>query len=196
MADIAMEMKNYLSETLQDNFCLKIASVIQATEMHTRVREGFLQRWDQQEKSRFDTWFGTTDDLAKFRIQTCLQKICKILKGLKCDDFLPLTPEIAKTLGCSADKNTSGVVAAVCQIPGVHKIMLSHAFFELRPISFTFDSQVATLIHEIAHFPEVLGTRGLGETYSFSKARLLARHSPIDALNNSDNIAAYVLFQE
>ena len=44
--------------------------------------------------------------------------------------------------------------------------------------------------------PEVLNTRGIGETYNFHWARLLARSSPYEALNNSDNVAGYVMVAE
>jgi hypothetical protein len=74
--------------------------------------------------------------------------------------------------------------------------MLSHSFFELRKTSSMMDSRVSTLIHELAHLPGVLGTRNVDETYHFYRALMLAKHSPQEALNNSDNIAGYVMDAE
>jgi hypothetical protein len=196
MTEIANEMRNYLSESIQEKFCADISNIIGIARMHAGIRLGALERWDRQEQDRFFQWFGTRDSSDNFRIKMGLAAMRRILDGLQCHDFLPLTSEVAKTLGCQISENNSGVVAAVCQVPGVHKIMLSHEFFDLRPLSYTFDSQVSTLIHEVAHFQESFGTTNIGETYSFSKARMLAQFSSADALRNSDNIAAYILVEE
>jgi hypothetical protein len=123
-------------------------------------------------------------------------KMRAVLNALDCEDFVPRTSEMGRKLGCIVDEDDEFAVAAVCQAPGTYKIMLSHAFFRLRQVSFSVDSQVSTLIHELAHLPDVLNTRGVGETYFFHSALALARSAPQQALSNSDNVAGYVMVAE
>ncbi|MDM0035942.1 M35 family metallo-endopeptidase, partial [Variovorax sp. J22P271] len=137
-----------------------------------------------------------THGLGPFRIEQGLWRMKGVLSVLKCGDFLPRTASVAETLGCVVDESDSGVVAAVCQVPGLHKIMISRAFLGLRKSSSSMDSRVSTLIHELAHMPDVLHTKGPGEVYFFHRALMLARVSPQDALRNSDNVAGYVMDAE
>lgn len=196
MSELAPEMKAYLSSEEQGGFCARIAASIDLARRQVFVRQMAIFAWSNQEQVRFKKWFGTTDDMAAARIQQGLICMKSILEKLRCDDFLPRTAEMGQQLGCIVDEEDGSAVAAVCQSPGSYKIMLSHAFLRLRQYSAAMDSQVSTLIHELAHMPDVLNTRGEGEIYHFHRALALAKSAPERALYNSDNVAGYVMADE
>lgn len=193
MAALAIEMEQYLGPEQAKSFCREIARKLGLATAMVAFRVGDLRRWSQPDQKQFMEWFGTTSVTARDRILRGLEQLLAYAATLDCSSFLPHSKETIERFGCSMPADSAGVVAAVCPIPGVRKIFLAKGFFELRETSMNFDSQVSTLIHELAHLPEVFGTRGPGEVYFFSKARRLALSSPDDALNNSDNIAGYVV---
>ncbi len=196
MAGMAKEMQNYLSAEEQKDFCEKISEVIRVAYMYVSIRHAAINIWDRREMERFKKWFGVDDGIGVTRIKLGLWSMKNMLEKLSCSDFLPRTTEVGKSLGCEVDENKPNVMAAVCPEPGQHKIMVSHGFLKLRQAGGSISTQVSTLIHELAHMPDVLGTRGAGEEYSFYKARSLAIMSPDDALRNSDNVAGYVLLEK
>ncbi len=196
MAGMTEEMQEYLSAEEQKDFCENISRIIRLAYMHVSIRHAGINIWDRAEKERFKKWFGVDDGIGVARIKLGLWSMKNVLEKLSCSDFLPWTTEIGKALGCPVNENKPYVVAAVCPEPGQHKIMLSHGFLKLQQTGWNSSTQVAVLIHELAHMPDVLGTRGEGERYGFFGAQSLARDTPADALRNSDNVAGYVLLEK
>lgn len=188
-------MASYLGPEIARSFCQDMARKIGLVNSLVSIRLGDLQRWSAADQRRFKDWFGTTKVTDKDHVTRGLQRLLACASSLQCNSFLPHTPKTMEQFGCNMPANKPGVVAAVCPLPGVRIIFLERSFFQLREFSFDLDSQISTLIHEIAHLPEVFGTPGMNEVYSFSKARSLALHSADAALNNSDNIAAFVVTQ-
>ncbi|SCU76746.1 conserved hypothetical protein [Cupriavidus necator] len=97
-------------------------------------------------------------------------------------------------VGCTSNANKKvGVVAEVCSPDTrTHTIAIHLDFCELRDFSYSQDSQVSTLIHEVSHFADTFGARDV--VYNMSECLKLAKSQPELALQNADSIAGYVFY--
>jgi len=193
MSAIDPRLEAYLTPAQAVKFCEEMVETIRLSLSAVNIRFLDFRRWGLPEKNRFEKWFGIDGPTARTRIEHGLGSMKMILESLGCENFLPLTDKIADELGCKGTKVEPLAVAAVCPIVGPVRIMLGKGYFSLDNTRPSGPTRPLVLLHELAHLPQVLSTRGVGETYTLFLAKMLAKTNPEEALRNSDNVAGYIL---
>lgn len=164
---------------------------------YVQQRKAELIRWDGVAKARVQKWFGSTDEVLKLYLLNGLNSMLRVLGELSPDNFIDHTIENAELTGCLREANLT-TNAAACAVDTVrHRIMINPNFFILPKYSYSFgskifdgkDSQLMTLIHEVSHFNDVLGT---GDPF-YGVINALAHASSPAARTNADSITAYIL---
>ncbi|WP_420991926.1 M35 family metallo-endopeptidase [Cupriavidus sp. 30B13] len=158
-----------------------------------RVRQ--LARWNASDQEWFQTWFGTTDQRARFAISSGLGRMRHALASLGPANFIRYSYEAMRTVGCVSRPENPGTVAEVCAPDtATHTIAIRLDFCTLRHRHPQFDSQLLTLVHEVSHFDDVFGSRD--PWYSTLTAKKMASAKDPRTLTNADNIAGYVVCSE
>lgn len=176
----------------------------------TRLRLAELGRWDRLAKERILEWFGDPglvqrtahlDDMRTY-LNTGLQSLEKVLRGLEPQNFVRWSPTAHKHLGCvNPEPDRQGVAAQVCK-PDIktRTIAIAFAFCGLRKTNRIFgtdssgkgDSQLLTLIHEVTHFEDVFNSTDDWNHPRVAKDMLASGRFDI-ARVNADNLAGYIL---
>ncbi|WP_175855331.1 M35 family metallo-endopeptidase [Burkholderia cepacia] len=152
-----------------------------------------LQRWSNTDKARVLQWFGRTDERTRITPLTGLTAIVRVLKALTGYNFTRWDSERFKHIGCVPNSNKSGVAASVCSPDTVtHTIAIHPDFCTMRDFSWEKDSIVSTLIHEVSHFDDTMGTRD--HKYFMEECLAFGAENPNQAINNADSIAGYVIY--
>jgi peptidyl-Lys metalloendopeptidase len=153
-----------------------------------------LSRWSNADKARVETWFGNSDNTTRMRLQSGLNAIAHVLRGLRADNFVRWNPTHSTYVGCTPNtQNTIGAVAEVCAPDtATHTIAIRENFCEMREFSWNKDSIVSTLIHEASHFEDTMATKDW--QYFMVKCLPFGKANPEQAINNADSIAGYVIY--
>jgi exonuclease VII large subunit len=135
-----------------------------------------LKRWNKDDQKNFETWFGSKDEKARKEIQNRIDKTLELNKNYKADYFKPASPE------------KEGRFAYVNPKDPNKTIYLDKAFHNA-PMTGT-DSKAGVMTHEMSHFKTVGATED--HIYGAENSRLLAKASPMKALQNADNFQYYI----
>ncbi|MET3179537.1 UNVERIFIED_ORG: putative Zn-binding protein involved in type VI secretion [Variovorax guangxiensis] len=153
-----------------------------------------LERWDADDISRVEEWFGVADHSMREYLRKGLASCESVLKGMTCKNFIRLTPE-GKGLSCIVPKYDDETIAMVCKPDlATRTIAINIPFCDLRDLSATHDSQLSTLIHEVTHFDDTFSS--LDTIYHLSQSRAAARRDPAGMKRNADSIAGYAVWGE
>jgi len=155
-----------------------------------------LERWSRTDRERVAEWFGRDDQHIRSRLLSGLTKLQRVLQGLTPDNFVRYSEEAMALVGCTSNgQNKVGLVAAVRSPDIATRTIAIHLdFCELRDYSFTRDSQVSTLIHEVSHFVDTFGAQD--HQYYMDQSRKLARSRPDLVIENADSITGYVVYDD
>ncbi|MEK6345931.1 MAG: M35 family metallo-endopeptidase [Burkholderia sp.] len=160
---------------------------------HVEKRILELQRWSSGDKARVFQWFGAKDENTRSTLLSGLKAIVRVLKELTALNFIRWDSERYRHVGCVPNPNKSGVVASVCSPDTATQTIAIHAdFCEMREFSWDKDSVVSTLIHEVSHFDDTIGTKD--HCYFIAKCLSFGLENPGWAINNADSIAGYVIY--
>ncbi|WP_269503818.1 M35 family metallo-endopeptidase [Burkholderia sp. IMCC1007] len=152
-----------------------------------------LQRWSDVDRARVLQWFGKTDESTRTTLLTGLTAISRVLKTLTGYNFTRWDSARFKHIGCVPNPNKSGVAASVCSPDtATHTIAIHSDFCTMRDFSWEKDSMVSTLIHEVSHFDDTMGTRD--HRYFMEECLTLGAENSNQAINNADSIAGYVIY--
>ncbi|MHA7679218.1 M35 family metallo-endopeptidase [Cupriavidus sp. PET2-C1] len=154
-----------------------------------------LKRWSSADKFRVSEWFGSDDAPTRTSLTAGLGRLRGVLAMLTPDNFVRYSESAMAHVGCTSNsKKKVGVVAEVCAPDTrTHTIAIHLEFCELRDYSYTADSQVSTLIHEVSHFADTFGARDI--EYFMSECLKFAKTRPELTLQNADSIAGYVIYE-
>lgn len=153
-----------------------------------------LTRWNANDMSRVEEWFGVADQSMREYLQKGLASCESVLRGMNCKNFIRLTPE-GKGLRCIVPPYDNETVAMVCKPDlATRTIAINVPFCDLRDLSATHDSQLSTLIHEVTHFDDTFSSSD--KLYHLSQSRAAARTDPAGMKKNADSIAGYVVWGE
>ncbi|WP_426396796.1 M35 family metallo-endopeptidase [Ralstonia sp. R-29] len=155
-----------------------------------------LTGWSPATQARVAQWFGNSDSTTRDYLAAGLSRIRHVLAGLTPGNFVRYSEAAMANVGCVSDsKKKLGVVAEVCAPDtATHTIAIHLDFCELRDFSYSMDSQVSTLIHEVSHFHDTMSTGD--PVYFMRKCRELAKSKPEITLHNADSIAGYVIYED
>ncbi|GDA22633.1 hypothetical protein HmCmsJML130_01601 [Escherichia coli] len=115
--------------------------VLEAQRKKLKSARDELIRWNDNDKERFGNIFGVDDEAARNKILNAVKKEIEINEGIKYQNFEFM------------DVNVHG---RVNDGDYTHTIYLGNKFID-DPLDGR-DSQVITLIHEMSHFYDVLGS--------------------------------------
>ena len=173
-----------------DDFHIAMSVLRERAVKITQRRLHDLNVRDSASSARVKEWFGRDDELTRKNIASGLVKLIAALKTLTSANFVRYTPDFGAAQGC-APNSPSGQAAAVCQSDVKNKIIaFTRLYCDLLDISAGKDSKLSVLIHEVAHFDDVLNARY--HAYGVRKSKALAIVHPEAAIENSDNYAGYV----
>ena len=155
-----------------------------------------LRGWSPTARDRVAQWFGNSDIATRDNLAGGLSRIRQVLAGLTPSNFVRYSEAAMAQVGCvSNPKAKLGVVAEVCAPDtATHTIAIHLDFCELRDFSYSLDSQVSTLVHEVSHFNDTMSTGD--PVYFMRKCRELAKTNPEITLHNADSIAGYVIYED
>lgn len=157
------------------------------------IRLKDLQRWSAADKARVQQWFGRGDDGTRAILVNGLAEIVRVLKELTAYNFTRWDSERYTYIGCVPNPNESGVVASVCSPDtATHTIAINPDFCTMRDFSWEKDSIVSTLIHEVSHFDDTMGTKD--HRYYMNECINFGGESPDLAIHNADSVAGYVIY--
>ncbi len=96
-------------------------------------------------------------------------------------------------IGCTPKtRNNPRIAAAVCAPDTkTHTIAIAQKFCDLSPYSDSIDSQLLTLVHEVAHFEDAMAAEDLFYQLYTVKQEAAAKNP--QCIENADNVAAYVI---
>ncbi|WP_420995183.1 M35 family metallo-endopeptidase [Cupriavidus sp. 30B13] len=152
-----------------------------------------LRRWNQADRARVETWFGVSDERVRQRLLEGIHRIESILRSLTADNFVRYSDEKMKYIGCTPKTpNNPRVAAAVCAPDTeTHTIAIALKFCEMSPYSDAVDSQLLTLVHEVAHFKDAMASEDI--FYQLYVVRQEAAAKNPQCVENADSVAAYVI---
>lgn len=170
---------------------------IAVAHMDARLME--LERWNESDQDKVRIWFtNATPDIRK-RLRDGIMRIRKISLSLTKANFQRFSEEAVRRVGCvpAAGKDDEPAWASVCKPDKTFAIFIGTTFCYLseekrnyQGIIQNASSMTTVFIHEISHFPAAMDTV---DRYSGIKAaRLMAKLRNRFAIENADNIAAYV----
>ncbi|MEJ8810246.1 M35 family metallo-endopeptidase [Variovorax ureilyticus] len=158
-----------------------------------RVRD--LERWGSPEKQRVKTWFGASDGELRQYLSNGLKACIRVLEGLTGDNFVRYSESAMRNVGCTPSGNQSGagLAAEVCG-PDLktRTIGIGLEFCTLPDISFSIDSKLGTLIHEVTHFVDTFSS--VDTVYHMREALKWMPENPSKARTNVDSITGYVMY--
>lgn len=158
--------------------------------MANRLAE--LNRWSPADARWFLLWFGTTEHTARLEMAAGLARMKTVLAELTPANFIRYSADAMRVVGCVSRDHSPGAVAEVCAPDtATHTIAIRLDFCTLRSRHPRFDSQLLTLVHEVSHFADVLGSRD--HWYSTHNAKDRAGAKDARTTENADNIAGYVV---
>ena len=153
-------------------------------------REQLLITWTNSEKERVKVWFGIDDEKTRDLLLVGLAKVTAALAAMTAKNFVRYTPDFGKQLGCTPN-SPQGQVAAVCRTDTqTRTIAFTRLFCIMNDIAPERDSQISTLIHEVTHFEDILGTYDL--KYTMYESRALAKTDALKTRTNADSYAFYI----
>ena len=157
-----------------------------------------LKRWNPQDQALVKRWFGVANDATHEHLPIGLQRVRSILSSLTAANFYRFSLEAVHKTGCVPRSDGIGTVAAVCGPDGLHGIFFYPGFCLLPDEQTDFkgtplhgDSKLLTLIHEVTHFTDAMGSRDVW--YSTKLSMLRAADVNQFCIENADNIASYVV---
>ena len=134
--------------------------------MYAYNRCAELLRWDDHAKARTLNWFNSMEQEISDYLLPRIYSVIRVLRSLTPDHFEHDTSENSVDAGCLPSEGLvlDGVNAAPCAADAEkHIILINMHFFSISKRGYKFgssefngkDSQLPTLIHEVAHFNEV-----------------------------------------
>jgi len=125
-----------------------------------------VQRINEGDSSTYLVWFGTYTSSRWSTVRNGMTNIAdNSVVGYQCD-------------------NRQGVYAYVYPSDRTHQIYLCGAFWPSKEVG-DYDTKAGTLIHELSHFSDIVGTDDW--VYGTVGARNLASTDPARAVDNADN---------
>lgn len=188
----AEQTENICHNMTNKEFCTLVLGLRnQAVEL-IDVRLKDLGKWGKAEQQRVATWLGVSDEPIRQHLQSGLEGCVRVLKGLSCDNFVRYSEQLMRNVGCTPSGNKLGLAAEVCK-PDVktHTIGIAAGFCTIPRASFSIDSQLGTLIHEVTHFDDTFSS--IDTVYRMRFSLPLASR-PNEARVNADSITGYVLY--
>lgn len=166
-------------------------------DVDNRLRE--ISTWGKTDQAKMALYFGPPDSNLRSRLKDGLTRIRALLVSLSESNFERYSEESLARTGCApkAPKDNLGA-ASVCGPDGLHRIFIWPAFCRLpdelkdskgNPVD--GDSKLLTLIHEVSHFQDAMGTRDVW--YSTRNSRWKAADANRFCIENAENIAAYTV---
>lgn len=167
---------------------------------HAQNRRAELLRWDQKAKARTMKWFNSSEQEIRDFLLPKLDSVIRVLKALTPDSFEYDTQEESQKTGCLPGEGLryDGTIAATCPTDtDRHTILINMKFFDVPKRGYSYgtsqfsgkDSQLMTLIHEVTHFNDVIGSKDPYYGATNAKAHAGAPHARI----NADSYACYIL---
>ncbi len=167
------------------------------TNIDSRLAE--ISAWGRADQSKMALYFGPVSKELRSTLMEGLIRIRTILASLTDANFERYSEESLARTGCvpKAPKDNLGA-ASVCGPDGMHRIFIWPAFCRLpdqiesasgAPLD--GDSKLLTLIHEVSHFQDAMGTRDVW--YSTRNSRWKAAEANRFCIENAENVAAYTV---
>lgn len=152
-----------------------------------------LRRWNDADRARVETWFGTSEDKVRQCLLEGIPRIESILRELTADNFVRYSDEMMEYIGCTPKtRNNPRVAAAVCAPDTkTHTIAIALKFCDLSPYSHLIDSQLLTLVHEVSHFQDAMATKD--HFYQLFVVKQEAAAKNPQCIENADSVAGYVI---
>jgi type VI secretion system secreted protein VgrG len=139
-------------------------------------KKAALERWNEEDQAEFKKWFGTTDNNARDKIKSRIDKELDLNSKTTINNFKPATPDEKDCYAYVQPNDKS------------HTVYLGDDW-ENAAASGT-NSKPGTLTHEMSHFSDVGGTDD--HQYGTSGCKELAKNDPDLAQNNADSFEYYV----
>ncbi|WP_082054838.1 M35 family metallo-endopeptidase [Cupriavidus basilensis] len=162
-------------------------------------RLGEISTWGKIDQAKMALYFGPPSNELRTRLKDGLARIRALLVSLSENNFERYSEESLARTGCipKAAKDNLGA-ASVCGPDGLHRIFIWPAFCRLpdelkdsKGVPVDGDSKLLTLIHEVSHFQDAMGTRDVW--YSTRNSRWKAADANRFCIENAENIAAYTV---
>ncbi|WP_454762843.1 M35 family metallo-endopeptidase [Cupriavidus campinensis] len=158
-----------------------------------------ISAWGRTDQIKVTLYFGSASNEIRSTLKEGLIRIRSILMSLTSINFERYSEESLARTGCipRAPKDNLGA-ASVCGPDGMHRIFIWPAFCHLPETKESAhgtpvdgDSKLLTLIHEVSHFQDAMGTRDVW--YSTRNSRWQAEDANRFCIENAENIAAYTV---
>ncbi|WP_211464015.1 M35 family metallo-endopeptidase [Collimonas silvisoli] len=170
--------------------------------VRTTTRINQLARWDASDKEAVIQWFGADSDDFRSKLLTGLKQMNRVFSELTPSNFVRWSETALSYLNCDGSKvNPSTTAAVVCK-PDVatHMIAITLKFCELPDERKNFDtgkaydgdSRLLTLVHEVSHFNDTMGSND--EWYTTWKSKRRAEAKDRLCITNAESIGAYIVW--
>lgn len=158
-----------------------------------------LPVWGRSDQAKVALYFGPDVNSIKPTLREGLMRIRSLLRSLTTGNFERYSEESLARTGCVPRSREDDITAAsVCGPDGLHRIFIHPRFCTLPDenlsaygIPLDGDSKLLTLIHEVSHFQDGMGTRDVW--YSTKNSRWKAADANQFCIENAENIAAYTV---
>jgi len=146
-----------------------------------------LKEWDKETKASVKKWMGDDSELTKKMLEGRIKRMLKAIKDMDESNFK------------RAKKGKDKVFAYVYPTDKKHKIYLGK-LYDTAPDTGE-NSKAGTIIHEVSHFNNVVGTDDVvhpscpgksNKCYGTKNAENLALKSSTDAKKNADNFEYFM----
>ncbi|MDI3383474.1 M35 family metallo-endopeptidase [Xenophilus aerolatus] len=189
----AAQTENICPNMTNKQFALKVLGLrdLAVELIEKRVKD--LTVWGRPEQSRVSKWFGQDDEGLRRYLEAGLRACVRVLKGLTAANFVRYSEDAMRNVGCVPSGNGSRLAAEVCK-PDLktRTIGIGLEFCGIPDISYSIDSKLATLIHEVTHFDDVFSSTDA--VYHMGQSLKLLASDPNVARTNADSIVGYVLY--
>jgi uncharacterized Zn-binding protein involved in type VI secretion len=166
---------------------------------HVDKRLSELSTWGRTDQAKVALYFGPDVNSIKPMLEEGLVRIRTLLGSLTKNNFERYSEEQLARTGCVPRSREDDITAAsVCGPDGLHRIFVYPRFCTLPDenlsaygVPLDGDSKLLTLIHEVSHFQDGMGTRDVW--YSTRNSRWKAADANQFCIENAENIAGYTV---
>lgn len=188
----AQQIENICPNMTNKEFCTLVMGLRERAVELIEARLKDLEKWGRPEQQRVAKWFGQSDQALRQHLHGGLNACIRVLMGLTCDNFVRYSEKAMRNVGCTPSGNSGGLAAEVCKPDTkTHTIGIGIGFCTIPKLSYSVDSQLGTLIHEVTHFDDTFSSNDT--VYQMRQSLSLATR-PSEARTNADSITGYVLY--